>query len=82
MTFIPPIDPKQLAIYRAAALAYRKARRSGKRQQECQWAATAAVIERCPEMTHRECAEFAARIVRYVSLYYRGWFGDEPISMP
>ena len=63
-----------LATYRAAARAYRAARRLGARQHEWHWAAVREVIKRHPEMTHREADSFAQSIIRYVSLYYGTWF--------
>ena len=44
----------------------RRARRNRGRQQEWHWAAVREVIEKCPEMTHREADEYAGHIVRYV----------------
>ncbi len=74
MTYKPPIPQSQVHIYRAAAVAYRSARRKGGRQHEWHWAAVREVIRRCPEMTHREADDFAGHIIRHVSLYYREWF--------
>ena len=59
---------------KAAARAYRAARRLGARQHEWHWAAVREVIRRHPEMTHREADGFAQSIIRYVSLYYGKWF--------
>ena len=41
---------------------------------ERHWAAVREVIERHPEMTHREADSFAQSIIRYVSRYYGKWF--------
>ena len=74
MSYIPPIPKAHLETYRAAARAYRAARRLGARQHEWHWAAVREVIKRHPEMTHREADSFAQSIIRYVSLYYGTWF--------
>jgi len=74
MSYIPPIPKAHLATYRAAARAYRAARRLGARQHEWHWAAVREVIKRHPEMTHREADGFAQSIIRYVSLYHGRWF--------
>ena len=74
MPYIPPIPKAHLETYRAAARAYRAARRLGARQHEWHWAAVREVIKRHPEMTHREADSFAQSIIRYVSLYYGTWF--------
>ena len=74
MTYKPHIPKGQVELYRAVALAHRRARRKGGRQKEWHWAAVRAVIEKCPERGHREADEYAGHIVRYVSLYYREWF--------
>ena len=74
MPYVPPIPKSHLETYRAAARAYRAARRLGARQHEWHWAAVREVIKRHPEMTHREADSFAQSIIRYVSLYYGKWF--------
>ena len=74
MTYKPEIPKSQLELYRAVARAYRSARRRGARRQEWHWAAVREVIQRCPEMSHREAYEFAGHIVGHVSLNYRKWF--------
>jgi len=74
MPYTPPIPKAHLETYRAAARAYRAARRLGARQHEWHWAAVREVIKRHPEMTHREADSFAQSIIRYVSLYYGKWF--------
>jgi hypothetical protein len=74
MPYIPPIPKAHIETYRAAARAYRAARRLGARQHEWHWAAVREVIKRHPEMTHREADSFAQSIIRYVSLYYGKWF--------
>ena len=74
MTYIPPIPDAYLDTYRAAAKAYRTARRKGGRPHEWHWAAVREVIERHPEMTHKEAEAFAVTIVHHVGLYYPKWF--------
>ena len=74
MPYIPPIPKAHLETYRAAARAYRDARRKNARQHEWHWAAVREVIKRHPEMTHREADAFAQSIIRYVSVYYGKWF--------
>ena len=74
MSYIPPIPKAHLETYRAAARAYRAARRRGARQHEWHWAAVREVIKRRREMRHREADSFAQSIIRYVSLYYGTWF--------
>ena len=54
MPYIPPIPNGHIETYRAAARAYRAARRLGARQHEWHWAAVREVIKRHAEMTHRE----------------------------
>jgi len=73
MSSPPPIPKAYVDTYRAAARTYREARRGGGRQHEWHWAAVREVIQRHPEMTHKEADAFAQGIIRYVTLYYRDW---------
>jgi hypothetical protein len=54
LPYAPPIPKAHLETYRAAARAYRAARRKNARQHEWHWAAVREVIKRHTEMTHRE----------------------------
>ena len=68
MPYVAPIQA-HLKTYRAAARAYRTARRLGARQHEWHWAPVREVIKHHPEMTDREADHFAQHIIRHVSLY-------------
>jgi hypothetical protein len=65
-----------LSAWRAAAVAYRAARKGGKSHHLAQDAAEAALHGLHPTLSKKEASDEAVRAIAYATSFYPKWFWD------
>jgi hypothetical protein len=63
-----------LPAWRAAALAYRAARREGKSHQQAQTSAHMAISAHHPALSNEEASDESVKAVAYASTFHAAWF--------
>jgi hypothetical protein len=72
----PPPTPERRPAWRAAALAYRQARREGAGHDAAMDAAEASLRERWLELSANEASAEAVAAIAYASTHFAVWFWD------
>lgn len=70
----PSPRPFMLPAWRAAASAYRAARREGKGDHQAQNAARMAILAHHPTLASEEASDEAVRAIAYASSFHAEWF--------
>jgi hypothetical protein len=72
----PPPTAERRPAWRAAALAYRRARREGATHHAAMNAAEASLRERWPELSAKEASAEVVAAIAYASSHHSQWFWD------
>ena len=72
----PPPTPERRPAWRAAALAYRQARRDGASHHAATDAAERSLRERWPELSAKEASTEVVAAIAYVSSHHPTWLWD------
>jgi hypothetical protein len=72
----PPLTPERRPAWRAAAVAYRQARREGMSNDAAMDAAEQSLREQWPELFAKEACNEAVAAIAYAAANHPTWFWD------
>ena len=73
---LPPPSPERRPAWRAAAAAYRHARREGSNHHAALNAAQRSVCEQWPEITAKEASAEVVAAIAYASSHHAAWLWE------